>query len=94
MNRRGFLAVLVGAPVACAAAVCGRSPVDAKAGFAAGGKFAVRGGDRVPFCMMMEPGEVIEISCNRAALRPLAEALIPHINEAMRDGHNVKLLTT
>lgn len=92
------------------------------AGYAMGGAFRVPGGigggDRVPFNAMLEPGELVEISSNRAdgyrsggdnrgrspsggtvmvyldaALRPLADALIPHFNAAMRDGHELKLAT-
>lgn len=90
------------------------------AGHAMGGAFrvpgGVGGGDRVPFNAMLEPGELVEITSNRAdgykadrggraqsggttmvyldaALRPLAEALFPHFNAAMRDGHELKLAT-
>ena len=90
-------------------------------GLAMGGAFrvpgGVGGGDRVPFQAMLEPGELVEITSNRAdgyhaggdrgrsesggttlvyldaALRPLAEALFPHFNAAMRDGHELKLAT-
>lgn len=89
-------------------------------GLAMGGAFQVPGGigggDKVPFSAMLEPGELIEVSSNRAGgyrsggqgnsssggtytlqmpdfLRPFAEALMPHIEAANRDGHQLKLVT-
>ncbi len=89
---------------------------------AMGGAFrvpgGVGGGDKVLTQMALEPGELVEVTSNRAggyqaggnnggksqsgstamiyidaALRPLAEALFPHINAAIRDGHELKLAT-